>query len=51
MKPLTYESGSCKVISRDATHHELWHTHGLVAVFKTFRAAVRYLYDEFGALA
>lgn len=46
--PNVYHSGDCTVISYGPFHYELhWH-HKFVANFRTFRAAVKYLFEEFG---
>lgn len=49
MTPPIYQSGPCTVISYGPYHHELHHLGRFVANFRTFRDAVRYLFEEFGA--
>ena len=43
----TYDSGDCRIITYTNDTHELWHAGVYVAVFKSFRSAVRYQLSEF----
>lgn len=42
-----YFCGKCRVITCGEHRHELWFGESFVAIFTTFRAAVRYQLSEF----